>query len=257
MQRHDKEWKLLSGRGLQFLVVEFLIIFLGVYLAFLFQEYSEDRDRAVERNKILVGLKEDLEYFRILFPTFAASMEETIEEWDPLIESESYREFSSWRFIQPQYDYKAVEYALAADAEIVDFETYAPLAQLYLELEKLRQAEELITEIGMRYQPVPAGLERTPEVQLAHAANLKNLERLRDRAQDRSNIMQRIAVLAELNLATVNANFSPEELREIELMLLENTAQATRKEERAFLLHLAREHFPELSEEELTAAIDP
>jgi len=257
MSRLQRALDAFSGRGLRFLVLEFLIVFLGVYLAFLFQEYGEDRDLAVEREKILVGLKEDLEYFRILFPTFADAMEGNIEDWSGQIDRGAYEDFSSWRFIQPQYDYKVVEYALAADAEIIDFGTYAPLSQLYLELEKLRQAEQLITDIAMRYRAVPEGLERTPVVQLAHADNLKNLERLRDRARDRVNIMRRITALAEQNLEPVNAAFSPERLREIELMLIASTARGGGEQERRLLLNLAREHFPHLTEEELRAAIEP
>lgn len=114
------------SRGLRFLVLEFLIVFLGVYLAFLFQEYGEDRDLAVEREKILAGLKENLEYFRILFPAFADAMQQQVGRWEAQIGEATYTDFSSWRFIQPQYDSKVVEYALAADAEIIDFETYAP-----------------------------------------------------------------------------------------------------------------------------------
>jgi hypothetical protein len=109
MSRLQKAFTAMSGRTVRFFLLEFLIVFLGVYLAFLFQEYGEDRDLAVEREKILVGLKEDLEYFRIFFPTFAASMEGSIREWEGLIEQGSYRDFSSWRFIQPQYDYTGVE----------------------------------------------------------------------------------------------------------------------------------------------------
>jgi hypothetical protein len=47
-------------------VLEFLIVFLGVYLGFLYQEYGEDRDLAVERDKILVGSRK-------IWSTFACS----------------------------------------------------------------------------------------------------------------------------------------------------------------------------------------
>jgi hypothetical protein len=256
LNRFKQGFGAFSGRGLRFLFLEFLIVFLGVYLAFLFQEYGEDRDLAIEREKILVGLKEELEYFRLLFPAFADSMDQNVASWDQLVQSAAYRDFSSWRFIQPQYSYKAVEYALAADAEIIDFETYAPLSQLYLELEKLRQAEELITMIAMEYRPVPEDLEDLPEAQLAHADNLKNLERLRDRGKDRVNILRRIAELAEQNLVTVNAAFSAQRLREIELMLIANTARTFDEQEKTFLLDLIREHFPDLTEAEVREAMD-
>jgi len=53
-------------------IIELVIVFLGVYGAFALQDYSQQRAGDAEREKVLVGVKEDLEYFRIFFPTFTA-----------------------------------------------------------------------------------------------------------------------------------------------------------------------------------------
>ncbi len=73
MSRLEKSFRIFSKQGVKFLMLEFLIVFLGVYLAFLFQSYSEQKRIDAEKQKIMIGLKEDLEYFRIYFPDFAGT----------------------------------------------------------------------------------------------------------------------------------------------------------------------------------------
>ena len=102
MSHSEPTFRLLSRRGVKFLAVEFIIIFLGVYLAFLFQNYSEQRKIDIEKEKILIGLKENLEYFRIFFPGFANNAQGNIDRWNSLIDDSNYVDFSNWRFIQPQ-----------------------------------------------------------------------------------------------------------------------------------------------------------
>ena len=251
MSRLEQSFKIFSKQGVKFLLLELVVVFLGVYLAFLFQSYSENQKLESEKEKIMIGLKNDLEYFRIFFPGLSANMKGTIKEWDELIENEKYRDFSSWRFIQPQYDYTVVEYALNVGAEVIDFDMNSDLSKLYTELEKLRQAEELITEIALTYKAVPANLERTAEVQLVHANNLLNLERLRNRAVDRVGIMDRIAELSAQNLVRVNNEFSPKELKEIELLLISKRDIPDNEQEKQFYFRALKEYFPHFTDEEI------
>lgn len=276
MRRLETSFKLFSRVGVRFLLLELLIVFLGVYLAFYFQNRSEERKIAVEKEKVMVGLKEDLEYFRIAFPGFVANTQDVIRRWDEKLEAGIYEDFSSWRFIQPQYDYKVVEYALNADAEVVDFELNSALSQLYLELEKLQEAERLITEIAMRYQAVPelaaqsasasesaSGSEITPgsdtTAALLHMARMNNhlnLQRLRDRSRDRVEIMQRIVAVSESNLEDINATFTPQQLEDIELMLIGRVLALSEPKGRDALLGFLKQGFPHLTEARMRAALD-
>ena len=251
MARLQKSFKIFSTEGIKFLLLELVIVFLGVYLAFLFQNYSENQKLKSEKEKIMIGLKDDLEYFRIFFPGLSSGMKGTIAEWEDLIENDTYRDFSSWRFIQPQYDYTVIEYALNADAEVVDFDMNSNLSKLYTELEKLRQAEELITEIALNYKAIPPNLERTPEVQIIHANNLLNLKRLKNRAIDRVRIMDRIAELSAQNLISVNDQFSDKKRKEIELLLISKRDLPENEQEKQFYLRVLKQAFPHLTDDEI------
>jgi hypothetical protein len=251
MSRLEQSFKIFSKQGVKFLLLELVVVFLGVYLAFLFQSYSENQKLKSEKEKIMIGLKDDLEYFRIFFPGLSSGMKGNIAEWEDLIKRDTYRDFSSWRFIQPQYDYAVIEYALNADAEVIDFEMNSDLSKLYTELEKLRQAEELITEIALNYKAVPPNLERTPEVQLIHANNLLNLERLKNRAIDRVGIMDRISELSTQNLIRVNEEFSDQKRKEIELLLISKRDLPDNEQEKQFYFRVLKRAFPDLSDEEI------
>ncbi len=255
MSRLEHSFKLFSKNGMKFLLLELIIVFLGVYLAFLFQNYSENQKLKTEKEKIMIGLKEDLEYFRIFFPGFISSMNNDIEGWNQLIADDSYEDFSDWRFIQPQYDYTVVEYALDADAEVIDFEMNSSLSKLYTELEKLRQAEELITITAQNYKAVPPNESRTTEIQILHANNLLNQRRLANRAQDRVGIMQRVATLSEENLKQINAEFSDSELKEIELLLIGKRASDIPPNQTEFYIQVLKQFFPNLTEEEIRDAL--
>lgn len=256
MSRLEQSFKIFSKQGVKFLLLELVVVFLGVYLAFLFQSYSEDKKLEIEKEKIMIGLKDDLEYFRVFFPGLSSSMKNTISEWEELVENDTYRDFSSWRFIQPQYDYTVIEYALNADAEVVDFDMNSDLSKLYTELEKLRQAEELITEIALNYKAVPPNLERTSEVQLVHANNLLNLKRLKNRAIDRVGIMDRIAELSTQNLVRVNEEFSDQERKEIELLLISKRDIPDNEQEKQFYFRALKKYFPHFTDEEIKEVLE-
>lgn len=62
-----------KSKNARFLLIELLMIFIGVYLAFLFQNYSEQKKIDKERDKVLISLKLELENFRTTFPRFSGN----------------------------------------------------------------------------------------------------------------------------------------------------------------------------------------
>ncbi len=254
MSRLEKSFKIFSKQGVKFLMLEFLIVFLGVYLAFLFQSYSEQNKIDAETEKIMIGLKEDLEYFRIYFPDYAGSSQ--VEEWRELIKNEKYTNFSTWRFIQPQYDYIAIEYALGSDANVINFELNSAIAEIFQELKKLEHAELLLTEIAMKYQAIPSNLQNNEMVAFANQNNFLNFKRFTDRYADRAGIMHRIAEMSAKHLPMINDQFSEQELTEIELLLISKNITANSDQEIQFYVNALKEFFPNLSEEEIKKALD-
>ncbi len=253
MTRLERAREFFARQGVRFLLLELVIVFLGVYGAFMLQSWSEDRLLDAEREKVLVGVKEDLEYFRVIFPGFTSR--EIVEERRALIEEGRYRDYSDWRFLQPQYDYTAIEYALEAGADIVDYELNSGLAELYQELQKLRYTEDLITRLAMDYRAIPAGSLDDPVVRMAHENNFLGFRRLNDRARDRVVIMDRISEISTRLLPGIDAAFRAGQLREIELELIRKRIESQPEAEREFYLGLISEYFPDISPEEIRDAL--
>lgn len=253
MSRLEISFRIFSKEGIKFLFLELIIVFLGVYLAFLFQSYSEQRKIDAEKEKVLIGLKEDLEYFRIFFPDYAGAPE--AEEWRKLASSGEYNDFSTWRFIQPQHDYTAIEYALSLDAEIIDFELNSVAAEIYQELKKLEHVEIILTELAMRYTAIPEGNASGAQIEMAEANNLLNFKRFADRYADRARIMLRIAEMSEKELPAINENFTADELKEIELVLLKRNISLESEEQIDFYVNVIKQFFPNLTEEEIRSAL--
>ncbi len=255
MPRLETSYAFFSKNGFKFLVFELIIVFLGVYGAFLFQNYSEQRKTDAEREKVLVGLKQDLEYFRVYFPDFGNAS--ITKEWRATLQQEEYlNDLYEWRFIQPQYDYIALEYALAADADVIDYEINAGIAAIYRELRKLEHVETMLNDLGMKYQSIPDGNRNDPDIQLAIQNNRLNSVRFINRYEDRESIMLRIAAMSAEQLERINEQFSPEKRKEIELELIRENVRAHSEKEVQFYLGVLKELFPNLSEEELRSALE-
>jgi hypothetical protein len=246
MGRLEWSYQFFSKDGLKFLMLELVIVFLGVYGAFLLQNYSENQKLKSEQEKVLAGLKEDLEYFRIYFPGFTSSGQ--VEQWQETLNEEKYIDFSEWRFIQPQYDYTAIEYALKADAAVIDYELNSKLAEIYLELQKLRYAEDLMTGLAMKYVDVPEEYRDTPEGRFQLRNNYLNFERFVNRADDRNVIMRRIAQQSSEFLPTLNEMFSTSKLREIEISLIKRRIQVSTEKELEEVMPEIKFIFPDLPE---------
>ena len=253
MTRPQRIRQFLSRKGFRLLLLELVIVFLGVYGAFALQSWSEGRAIRAERERVLISLKEELEYFRIFFPGFTAR--DLIEERQTMVAEGTYRPYSDWRFLQPQYDYTAIEYALAAGVDVVDYELHAGLSAVYVELRKLRHVEELITEIAMGYRPTPSDDADNPVIRMAQLANLQGFQLLNDRARDRADILDRTAALSAEVLPLINRAFGPERLKQIELELIRKRLAGESGEALEVYLELLTRYFPELTEEEIRGAV--
>lgn len=250
-----QSFELFSRQGAKFLIVEFVIIFLGVYLAFLFQNYTAKQHIKSEQTKVLIGLKADLEYFRLFFPGYSSNAERLVQNWNDVYSSNAIDDFSSWRFIQPQYDYTALEYALNADADVIDYDLHTRIAEVYQELQKLRHTELLITEIAMSYQAIPNNISASEELEIIKAQNRNKFRMFIDRSVDRHRILSRIADISETVIPKINERFEPETLKEIELELISNQIQLSGSSQVDEYVPLLLQYFPNLNELEIRTAL--
>lgn len=239
------------GDKARWLALELLIVFIGVYLAFLFQNYNEQRKQDREKEKVYAALKYELEFFRTQLPGRSTY---TMRRWRELkkdYDSKTYANFSDWRFIQPQYDYKIIEYAIdTKNSEIVDFKLYNQLQTLYTRIKRLENAENLIMEMAQRYKRLPTGVpDSHPEVRARIADNYENFGRFLRFMRDRGQNQGRVARDAANTLEIINELMDPEIRKTIETELIESEIGDQKDFDSAW--DMVQELFPNFTKEEI------
>lgn len=239
------------GDKARWLALELLVVFIGVYLAFLFQSYNERIKESKEKEKVFSSLKYELEIFRVLLPGQAAYAKGLGESFLPKLRNGQYVDFSDWRFIEPQYTYQIIEYAIGLEnTNIVDFQLYDRLQSLYTVIKKLEHAERLVMAMGHQYRAIPADLPKTSnEYKLRKADNLLNFQRFIVFMRDRANNLQAVAEESAACLEIINALMDPTNRRAIESDLIINNAHKFGSLEK--VLPQLKELFPDFSVDEI------
>ncbi|WP_425392762.1 hypothetical protein [Ekhidna sp.] len=231
--------------------VDLLVVIIGVYIAFLIQSSAADKKDQKEQEKVFTALKFELEEFRLQMPGMSSYVDGKVEEYLATQRSGNYSNFTDWRFIQPQYSYQIIEYAISIqNSEIVDFELYDALQKLYKEIKKLEHTESLIMEVSMRYQSIPNGLSKSdPLYQLTWANNFDNFQRFITFMNDRARILQAVADESRSALPIINEKLGPEKTKEIETQFILSNAKRVENEDQA--VAFAKMIFPNFTEEEV------
>lgn len=210
------------GNKSRWLVLELLIVFVGVYLAFLFQSYGEDRKEERERQRIFVALKTELEFFRVIMPGRAGYSKGVYDELKEVHDNGKYRDFSGWRFLEPQYAYQVVQYSINhQNSDLIDFATFQRLQILYANIKRLEQAERLMMQMAHRYKLITSEMpEKDPLTISMKAENFQNFKRLisylKHRAEDQLLVSRQAADCLEL----INESMDQDKRKEVETGLI-------------------------------------
>lgn len=241
------------------LLLELVVVFVGVFLAFEFNSFSENQKVKSEKEKVMTSLKKELDMIGLSFGNMGAFQKGMVQEWDSLLRNKQLGDFYDWRYIQPQYNYAVLEYALdTRDARIVSFELYEKLVKVYRELKKLEHAENLMTEWGGQYKLLPLDMDTTSIAYQNRAAdNRFAFYKFIRYANDRANIMSGLPEYAQDALKVINNNFTPKQRFELEkevLRLLAGRMQVAKDDEVwQEMRQMASSHYAHISESEWTA----
>lgn len=231
-------------------LVDLLIVIIGVYCAFLIQNYAAQEKNKVEKERVLTALKYELEAFRLSFPSFSAFMKTEHAKYKQVYASGAYSNFSDWRYIEPQYSYQIIEYSMNLESsEVVNFKLYNVLQELYVGIKRLEYAERLMMEISMRYQSVPQSKQSSIEAAIVEAKNMDNFARFITFMSDRAGLLARVAEKSETALAVINSQLSSEKRKEIETNIIIENLERVGSEDKAVQQGMAA--FPSFSEEEI------
>lgn len=225
--------------------------FIGVYCAFIIQNYAEKEKNNKERDRVLTALKFEIELFRFTMSEISIGMDGYSKELKSTLSQGEYSNFSDYRFIEPQYSYQIVEYSINnQNVQIIDFELYDELQKLFSEIKKIEHVERLLTETARRYLTLPSNINRSDNTyKLAWAENYDNFNRFVILIRDRGQIATRIAEASTNALPLINQRLGAAKTKQIETEILIRNIDRVRNEEEA--VYLVKQYFPSFTKEEV------
>lgn len=133
--------------------IDLLIVITGVTVAFLLNSLNEVRKEEKERQKVINTLYLELLEIQKLFPSMVTYQQNNSRIWDSLLVQKSVGNFYQYYYIQPQYNYTVIEFAIETrNSAIVDFDLHQQLLLLHKEFKMLEQAETYMTTVALQFQ---------------------------------------------------------------------------------------------------------
>ncbi|NVK28011.1 MAG: hypothetical protein HWE14_08205 [Flavobacteriia bacterium] len=236
------------------LFLELLVVFLGVYLAFYLSNYSEQEKNEAQQVKIMSSLKIELEGMRFRFPGYSGYQKNKVAEWKEALSENRVIDYYNYQFIQPQYDYHALEYALQTrETEVVPFDVFQSLLAIQRNVERLREAEDRMTEVSLLHRNLPSEYELSENEQLSRFAdNLFHFSKFIRFAETRAQALEQLSALALEALDFINKEL-PEQVRhDIEIELIQDYMGSLNQiPPMEFALPQISKFFPEIPEGEI------
>ncbi len=235
-------------------LIDLMIVIIGVYCAFLIQNYAVKQRDHKERVKVLSELKYELEYFRTILPGRASYAWKNVNQWKETQERGSYVDFSNWIFIPPQRNYKTIEYALGIENyEVIDYQLFNQLQALFVTIKSLESAETLIMETSRKYKSIHENM--TPEERLNRGVdNKENFEWFIRFFESRAANLKLVAEKSTSTLEVINDQLGPRLRKELETKLIQKQIPDYSSKEEA--ITAGRHAFPNFTKEELEAIYD-
>lgn len=240
----------------QVLFLELFIVFIGVYLAFLLNNYQENQKIRKEGEKIWSTLKIELEDIRLSFPQFAHSQKVQNEKWDSLFSAQEVGQIYTWRFIQPQYDFATIQYAIdTRESKIIDFDLYNSLTKLYLDIQKLEHTETLMTNTSLNYKNIHSSLPKnSKEFLMMTAENRITFYRFIDFAKIRAEILERIGEISKDILIIINQKLGKTKQIQLEKNYIrQRMVKVLNERPKEVIIQKIQKAFPSINTNEIAA----
>ena len=240
------------GDKVRWLLLELVVVFIGVYLAFLFNSYNERVKNEKEREKVLISLKKEIDKFRLSAPLNAEGQSNVLNKWREAYKEGELVRFDNWRFLEPQYNFQVIEYAInQSGTDIIEFELFRAVSELYREIKQLEHSERMMTTRSGQYKIIPEGLSKNSENYMLLAAENKfNLQRMIAAAFDRVNNLNQVAQWADDISILINERITIDQQNEVAFDILPDFFKGV-DGDTFFLKELYLEKFEHLPVDEL------
>ncbi len=241
-----------SENKLAWVLVDLVIVILGVYCAFLIQQYAAKEKTLNEKDKIISAIKYELEFFRVEMPGSASYANSQARTWQNIYNEGRYENFSDWRFVEPQYNFQVIQHAFSVqDTDIISFDLNKALHEVYQQARRVQNIERTMTQLGFRYQSIPRDAENDAvEYQIIWNKNYDDFQRMYRAMYDRAEDLGLLAKKAALALDIVNEEIRTASKRKVEeSLIIEYVDELVNNEEQAVVA--VGQAFPDFTEEEI------
>ncbi len=139
------------------LLLELLIVFVGVYLAFLLAEFQEQKQRERSFQRIVQILDVGLERYAQAFGAMAQYHDRENTAIRDALAAGQLPSFGDVYYPAPQYPMDVIDYIATEEAfRVFDVAYYTELIAFSNGVQRLMYIEEKLVQAAERYQPLPA-----------------------------------------------------------------------------------------------------
>jgi hypothetical protein len=136
--------------------VELLIVFVGVYSAFLLDDWQTARELRRERDRITALLQLGIERYQKLFEGFVLRHETVNADFRAALESGSVPDFGDTFYPAPQYPIEMIRHVLTRESyDVFSIDAYVPLTTFVNSLERLMDVEAKLVALSSQWDPLP------------------------------------------------------------------------------------------------------
>lgn len=183
------------------LLFELIIVFCGVYLAFVFSSYQESKTLAKESERVVALMMVGVERYEKLFEGFAQRHEIVNAEFRSDLEQNLIPNFSEAYYPAPQYPIDVINFVLTKESyKVFAIKVYIPLTGFSNAIQRLMYVEEKLVSISEQYEPLPVtgdpDYQRIANQQRLHAQRYLNY--LETRKNISLELVQRSRELSKL-----------------------------------------------------------
>lgn len=158
------------------LVLELIIVFLGVYLAFLLSSYRVESKISQDRDKVIELLELGIDRYHELFEQFVLGHQNRNQAFKESLERNEIPDFSLVTFPAPQYPIDAITFIVTDKSyDLFQVGLYVPLTAYLNAFERLMYIEEKLVQLSESYQPLPP--ESHPDYSHLRSAQLLDAKR--------------------------------------------------------------------------------
>lgn len=183
-------WKQLNPIQLAF---DFLIVFIGVYLAFLFSSYQESKKQEKELNQIVSLVDLGLKRFEQVFDGYYKYHVNYNARFEEKLKNDVVIDYSMNGYVQPQYPIDLINQIFTKSGyKVLDQDLYLALNNFTNDIQRLITIEEKLTQFSESYSVLPPKSHpdfeiHRGEILLNSKRYLKYLNYRRDKCKDLAN----------------------------------------------------------------------